>query len=131
MTDTPKIPIRYVGKKPEETDHTYGTGITWHTDEIHDVPVDKACFLLNHPDVWEDARPKGAIKKAPVQPAEPVRQYAKDEDIVIPSNLPSMDADALRTYVLQNWGEQFPEGATEQDIRSRAILLLHIKPEGR
>lgn len=49
-----KVKLRYVGLKPTEIDHLYGTGLVWvGNGDIKEVPViawNKG--MKNHPDVW-------------------------------------------------------------------------------
>jgi hypothetical protein len=59
------LKVRYVGKKDQETDHLYGTGITWvGLGDVHEVPLTAwAGKMSRHPDVWEvveeDSKPTG------------------------------------------------------------------------
>lgn len=47
-----KTPVKYIGKREQYTDGTYGTLVTWQKDETHLIPDEIARKLLNHPDVY-------------------------------------------------------------------------------
>lgn len=56
--------VEYVGKKPAETDHLYGTGITWlGCGDVREVPAAAWVKMKVHADVWREAMP--ADKAAP------------------------------------------------------------------
>lgn len=47
------VQVEYVGLKDEETDHLYGTGITWTgKGDVHAVPASAWEGMSKHPDVW-------------------------------------------------------------------------------
>lgn len=48
-----KIPVRYIGKRPQYTDGAYQTGITWLKGETKMVPEKEAYLLLMHRDQYE------------------------------------------------------------------------------
>lgn len=58
------IKVAYCGKKPSETDHTYGTGLTWLPGDVHEVSPEKWALLKKHADVW--------CEYAPPAPEEPM-----------------------------------------------------------
>ena len=50
------ILVEYVGKKASETDHLYGTGITWiGSGDVHEVPAGAWERMKVHADVWREA----------------------------------------------------------------------------
>lgn len=54
MSET--VRVEYVGLKPSETDHLYGTRITWTgLGDIQDVPVAAWEKMARHTDVWKMA----------------------------------------------------------------------------
>lgn len=86
-----KLKVEYVGLKDRETDHLYGTGITWvGKGDIHDVPADAWEGMKNHPDVWRLAaeqygagldRRASAPAPVPVSaPAAPKPQWPLRDD---------------------------------------------------
>lgn len=62
--------IKYVGAKPEQTDHYYGTGKTWGPDTVHEIDDGVAPKLLQHPDVWAVAEAE-APAPPPIEPEAP------------------------------------------------------------
>lgn len=108
-TAAPKtIPIGYCGKKDEETDHLYGTGLVWNPGTVHDVPADKAALLLNHPDVWYDTRTPEVQAKKPVAPVAAAPKRTAEEEVTtaevdLPRNfeelsIPELDAFSVRNF---------------------------------
>lgn len=124
MSDT--IPLRYVGKKDFETDHLYGTNITWRRGEVHDVPANKAALLLQHTDVWADARATSKQKKEPVPPAEPTKKATKPEETPA-ANFATMNLEGLRHYAQVNFNEYLPDDMAVEDARARVVELVRIK----
>jgi hypothetical protein len=116
-----KIDIRYIGIKPEETDHLYGSGLTWKQGEVKPVDVKIARHLLMHPDVWEDARSKAARKKHPVKaeaPALTKRDKTLDHELPL-ANLAYMTKDQMAQYAARNLGQRInPEEMSEAQMRS-------------
>ncbi len=46
------VSVKYIGKRPEYTDGTFGTRITFINGESRMVPMDNARMMLKHPDVY-------------------------------------------------------------------------------
>jgi hypothetical protein len=68
------VPVEYIGKKDFETDHLYGTGLTWiGQGNIQHVPEAAWAKMKKHDDVWREAAPPEAVG-APAEgaPARPV-----------------------------------------------------------
>ncbi len=124
------IAIKYVGKKDAETDHLYGTGITWtgHGD-VQQVPEDKAAFLLKHPDVWVDGRSAAARKKSPVEEQSFVpERYQEQEDMApVPAKVHLMPKDDLISYAMTNFGERLSPEITEEQARHEVVRLMHTR----
>lgn len=76
-----KLPVRYVGHRPEYTDGAYETGICWQRGETKMVPEDKANLMLRHPDVYELGEAEGAavpeVNKA-TEEDDTEEDYARD-----------------------------------------------------
>lgn len=74
--------VEYVGKKPEETDHLYGTNIVWQGyGDVQEVPASAWGRMRKHADVWRlYVPPIEDSTLAPVQepaaPAAPVAPVA-------------------------------------------------------
>jgi hypothetical protein len=132
---TPKtVPLRYVGKKPSEVDHIYGTGIQWikGISDVQEVPEDKAPFLLAHPDVWADARTEKQREKRPIPAVE--RQSLQVNDpaphhILLPDiNTMTATRDELRDYAHRHFGIELAEKATQETLRNDLERLMKIHP---
>ena len=47
------VKVEYVGLKPSETDHLYGTGLTWQgLGDVQEVPAEAWAKMEKHTDVW-------------------------------------------------------------------------------
>lgn len=58
MTQDTAVAVEYVGLKPSETDHLYGTGITWvGKGDVQNVPAAAWSRMRKHADVWREAPP--------------------------------------------------------------------------
>lgn len=74
LVEVGKLPVKYIGVRPEYTDGTYQTGLTFKKDETIMVPEDAALKMLTHKDVYV----KGEVP-AEYEPEEPKEQEKKDE----------------------------------------------------
>lgn len=69
------VQVEYVGKKPEETDCLYGTGLTWvGLGSKHDVPLEAWEKMLAHPDVWRLADSPAEVEMLGLSDAKPIRE---------------------------------------------------------
>jgi len=64
-----QIAVAYVGLKASETDHLYGTGITWvGKDDVQLVPASAWDKMKKHADVWREvtaAEQEQAVEEVP------------------------------------------------------------------
>lgn len=116
------IPIGYCGQKPSKTDTTYETGLTWTKDDVHEVPVEKAALLLNHPDVWFDARTEKAQAKAPVEPVSPKSRGPLEEaedPAAVPTPMHLIDTiEKAATFAKQNFNIDLDQSLTIDEARA-------------
>lgn len=62
--------VEYVGLKPEETDHLYGTGIVWRgAGDVHEVPAKNWALMKKHVDVWREVTAAASPLAAAPSPA--------------------------------------------------------------
>ena len=117
------IAIRYTGKKPEETD-AY-TGFTWSRGQVHDVPVEKAKYLLWHPE-FRDARPAATQKRHPIEPEQfiPVARNF-DEAATMPVNFNVMDEASLQKFSQARFNRPL-ESADLNTMRREAARLEEL-----
>lgn len=116
------IPIGYCGQKPSKTDMTYETGLTWTKDDIHEVPVEKAALLLNHPDVWFDARTAKAREKSPIAKKK-AKSRGPLEEVEDPSAVPTpmhlIDSiEKATTFAKQNFNIDLDQSLTLDEARA-------------
>lgn len=125
------VAIEYVGKKEAgETDHLYGTGITWAAPgDVQDVPDDKAPLLLNHPDVWRDGRSKAAQKKDPIEPKTHTSQRFEDHAIehTVAAKIHLMPDTDMRRYAVTEFNEHLDPALTEDQVRAEVTRLIHTR----
>lgn len=55
------VPVKYIGPRESWTDRLYGSGLTFVTDQIRDVPGELARRFLKHADLFEQAGIQDAI----------------------------------------------------------------------
>jgi hypothetical protein len=124
------IPIRYIGKKIEETDHLYGTGITWFGyGDVQPVPKYEAAFLLFHTDIFADDRNKADQAKDPIIPGRPKAPYRDIDNELPTANLVYMTKEAMAQYHERNFRERIdPKTMTAQQMRNTIIdkMRTHI-----
>jgi hypothetical protein len=73
--------VEYVGLKPAETDHLYGTGIEWTgKGDVQEVPAANWSKMRKHVDVWREYKPE-AEAPAPSSPAAFDLATATDEQV--------------------------------------------------
>lgn len=65
------VQVEYVGLKDQETDHLYGTDITWiGKGDVRAVPITAWAGMSKHPDVWrlvKDDEPKQATTASKIE----------------------------------------------------------------
>jgi hypothetical protein len=132
---TAMIPVKYVGKKETgEVDHLYGTKIVWSfPGEVKDVPENKVPLLLNHPDVWQDARTKAEKKAEPIGPKTPTSRLLRDDDNEIVADVAAkvhlMDKPGLVTYALTQFGERLDidNSMTREQVLGAVVNLINTR----
>lgn len=124
-TDSPVgfTPIRYIGKRQEYVENLYGTGIKFTKGEVELVPNLKAPFLLKHPDQYEVADAKDAVKEP--QPAPKAKDKDTDESLQQARDLvANMPMKAVREFVKTNFNQSIKVGTNTEDGRKLAIQLI-------
>jgi hypothetical protein len=78
---TKTVRVRYVGLKPSETDHLYGTDIVWNgAGDIKTVPTDAWAKMAKHVDVWELAGDDDLSPPAPPDESPPPPGFDPEVD---------------------------------------------------
>lgn len=132
---TAMIPVKYVGKKEAgEVDHLYGTNIVWdHPGDVKDVPAGKVPLLLNHPDVWRDARTKAEKQSDPIGPKSPTSRLLRDDDNeIVPDSAAKvhlMEKPALKTYALTQFGERLDidDSMSKEQVLGAVVNLINTR----
>lgn len=137
--------LEYVGLKDSETDHLYGTNLTWlGKGSTHDVPDEAGAKMLRHPDVWQlaaeqPAAPAPTPAPTPAPAVDPEKQLTPKEQSAIEEhkalevedmdpglhqvNLQTMDKLALRQYAMRAFGKEFSPETTRNQLLSEVRSL--------
>lgn len=124
------INIRYIGNKDVQEDHLYGTGIVWTgKGDVRPVPEDKAPFLLQHTDVWKDARSASARKKTPIAATEevPLRYRETDELLPEPVKVHLMPLEDLARYAFSAFGERLAPELNVEQARAEVTHMMRTR----
>lgn len=106
--------VEYVGKKPREVDHLYGTGIVWlGGGDIQPVPIEAWERMRVHTDVWRAAQAREQAEEAPADEHKPPAP---------PLDL--MSDIEVRDYVKQVVGKTLHHKLTGDNLRKRAVEVL-------
>jgi hypothetical protein len=114
-------PIKYIGKRPEYVDGTYGTRIHFLQGETKLVPTDKAALMLKHADVYTEGKASSKLE-------EPDLPQAKDEDEDHLQNLrdsiSSMDKEGLKEFAQTHYSVKLNGQKGEATLRQEVIGLV-------
>lgn len=88
------VSIQYIGKRPEYTDGTYGTGIHWVQGESRLVPADKARLMLKHPDVYVPGAVDAPVASLDIKP----KTDENDEKQDMRDSIATMDKEAIGVF---------------------------------
>jgi len=115
---TQLISIKYIGKRPQYSDGTYGTRIAFEQGESRMVPADAAKKMLRHPDVYVPGE-----DDAPVAYVAPPKD--KEEDVQdMRDALAHMDKDALSTYAHTNFKIELDKRKGVAALRTQVTQLV-------
>lgn len=117
-------PIRYIGPRSDYTDPAYGSG-DWKKGQVKDIPIDTACQLIRHDDVWMDARSKVKRAAAPLVPATVLPAYLRRPQDELPPAVPlqHMNRMAMERYALLHFGERFEADTPDAQVQRRVMQL--------
>lgn len=115
------IPIKYIGKRPEYLDGTYGTRIVFQQGETKLVPADKALLMLKHPDVY-------VLSEATDKMDEPEtpKTAPDDEDEVqnLRDSISAMNKDGLKEFAQTHYNVKLNGQKGEVTLRQEVIGLV-------
>ena len=116
MDDT--VSIKYIGARPEYTDGTYGTRITWARGESKMVPADKAKSMLKHPDVYVIGDDDAPTPKLPA-PKDPEDNVQDMRD-----SIAAMSKEAVLTYAQTHFNMKLDRKQSVSALRTAATMLV-------
>ena len=132
-----KMPIRYVGNRPEFFDYLYGSKETWPQGGVVPVEIPIAIKLLQHPE-FEDARdvdeqlahtPKELLALPADVPDEPGVEEDEKTEEELPEEPPLVNLEALtKDQIAESWAvDRSESGAGSIEVY---IHRLRRKLEG-
>ena len=91
-----QVQVEYVGAKDQETDHLYGTGITWvGRGDVHTVPATAWDGMKKHPDVWRLVE-EGETQPASIQGLSKVTAPKAEADKTVQQDQPHEKKDHVQ-----------------------------------
>lgn len=115
-------PIKYIGKRPEYVDGTYGTRIHFLQDETKLVPADKAVLMLKHPDVYIAGEESSELDK----PNLPAKESEEDESQLqdLRDSISSMNKEGLKEFAQTHYNVKLNGKKGEGTLRQEVIGLV-------
>lgn len=112
------LSVKYIGKRAQYTDGTYGTRITFVQGESRLVPLDKARLMLNHPDVYVPGVDDAPVAVVPVD--------TKEQDNVqdMRDAIANMDKAALESYAKTYFKIDLDKRKGVESLRSQVTMLV-------
>lgn len=115
-------PIKYIGKRPEYTDGTYGTRIHFIQEETKLVPADKAALMLKHPDVYVLGDTTDDLKKPDIAAKGDDETETQLQDLR--DSISSMDKTALKEFAQTHYNVKLNGQRGEKTLRQEVIGLV-------
>lgn len=110
--------VKYIGKRPEYTDGTFGTRIHFVQGESRMVPFDVARMMLKHLDVYAPGE-----EDAPVATMPPEKD-PEDDVQDMRDSIAIMDKDALNSYAQTHFGTKLDKRKDVGILRTQVTGLL-------
>lgn len=114
--------IKYIGKRPEYVDGTYGTRIHFVQDETKLVPTDKALLMLKHPDVYV----LGEAADGMEAPKPKAKTDDTDEEALqgLRDSVAAMPKNALKEFAQANYSVKLDTKKGVTDLRLEVVGLI-------
>ena len=112
------VSVKYIGKRLEYTDGTYGTRILFSKGESRQVPADKARLMLKHPDVYVPGEPDAEIATVPLDTQE--QDSAQD----MRDAIANMDKSALESYAKTHYRIDIDKRRSVDALRTQVTGLV-------
>ena len=127
--------IQYIGRKPSFKDVLYGTGLTFVSDQVRELPDTLAAKFLRHNDLFQEPKKQQdeqAQKESaqPTQPVDPDAANAQQGNVVDTSKEQSTQVDDTAA-VLEAAQKQQDEQAQKELERAGLMDQIRVmtKPE--
>ena len=114
------VSVKYIGKRLEYTDGTYGTRIHFVQGESRLVPLDKARLMLKHPDVYAPGEADAPIAVMP----EAKDKKPDEETQDMRDSIAIMDKAALETYAKTNFRINIDKRKNVEALRAEVTGLV-------
>ena len=112
------LSVKYIGKRPEYTDGTFGTRIHFVQGESRLVPMDKARQMLKHPDVYVPGDEDAPVALVPVDTQEQDNAQDMRDAIAV------MDKAALESYAKTYFKIDLDKRKGVESLRSQVTMLV-------
>lgn len=113
------LSVKYIGKRAEYIDGTYGTRIHWVQGQSHQVPTASAVLMLKHPDVYV----RGDVD-APVASVPSTETQEEDATQDMRDALSVMDKASLTTYAKTHFQIKLDQRKELTALRSQVTGLI-------
>ncbi len=123
MRDTQTIV--YIGRRELHKDTLYGTG-EWAKGQHKLVDVVVALKMLRHPDVFEAGNVEAVSTVVFPEPKAPTKESDTPDDVQMALDaISTMPADALASFVRENFQQKVDKRKSVENLRIEATRLLH------
>lgn len=112
------VSVKYIGKRLEYTDGTFGTRIRFLQGESRMVPLDKARLMLKHPDVYVPGVADAPVAVLPVETTE------EDNVQDMRDAIASMDKAALESYTKTHFRIDLDKRKSVESLRHQVTGLV-------
>ena len=119
-------PIQYIGRKPSFKDVLYGTGLTFVSDQVRELPHSLAAKFLRHNDLFkEPAQLQNELAQKDLeQSTDPIATNAQQGNVVDTSKEQSTQIDD--TAALLETAQKLQDEQAQKDLE-RAGLMDQIR----
>lgn len=112
------VSVKYIGKRLEYTDGTFGTRIHFLQGESRMVPLDKARLMLKHPDVYAPGVADAPVAVLTVETTE------EDNVQDMRDAIASMDKAALESYTVTHFRVNLDKRKSVETLRSEVTGMV-------
>lgn len=137
------VAVQYVGRRPDWTDHLYGTGLSFVADQVRYLPGSVATQFLRHVDLFREAKTEVAPEKV-AQISEVVEIPRDDTAEILEAtkqkqaeeldkenqlqdlrqSVTFMEKDALKEFALRNYRQKLDGRLSVEAMRTQTLQLI-------